>query len=207
MLYVSDMRLSDEELTGLEPLTWLAFTHMILWHDYMSWDKEAATYLEREEGGSSMSAVQVYMSMYGLTQAAAKNYLLGELERIEDEYCAIKEKYIAANQPSKHILRYIGLIEMVMAGNTLWHLSSRRYNQSARLPTREDQGKVNGQLLELEAVLNIDEDQDFSGNSDIQTDIDDVLSESRLPLTPNSSQGTNRREAKRKVCRFCRNRS
>lgn len=153
LLFVCDITLTDEELSDLEPLTWLAFTHMILWHDYMSWDKEAATYLEREEGGSNMSAVQVYMNMHGMDPKAAKEHVLVELGRIEDEYCETKDKYIAENAPQKHILHYIGLIEMVMAGNTLWHISSRRYNMSTDLPSREDVGKVNGAPLDLEAAV------------------------------------------------------
>ncbi|KAI6376029.1 hypothetical protein MCOR25_002844 [Pyricularia grisea] len=143
ILFCCDVRLTDEELTGLEPLTWLAFTQMILWHDYCSWDKEAATYLEREEGGSNMSAVQVYMAMYSLDQHAAKDFLLSEIERIEDEYCTRKASYMAECSPAHHITHYIGLIELCMAGNTLWHLSSRRYCPAAPLPRREDMGKVN----------------------------------------------------------------
>ncbi|TLD26997.1 hypothetical protein PspLS_04595 [Pyricularia sp. CBS 133598] len=152
ILFCCDVRLTDEELTGLEPLTWLAFTQMILWHDYCSWDKEAATYLEREEGGSNMSAVQVYMAMYSLDQLAAKDFLLSEIERIEDEYCTRKASYMDECSPAHHITHYIGLIELCMAGNTLWHLSSRRYCPAAPLPRREDMGKVNLGPLDVSEV-------------------------------------------------------
>ncbi|EQB55679.1 polyprenyl synthetase [Colletotrichum gloeosporioides Cg-14] len=171
ILFCCDISLTDEELTGLEPLTWLAFTQMILWHDCCSWDKEAATYLEREEGGSNMSAVQVYMAMYDLDQHAAKDFLLSEITRIEDEYCERKANYMMECSPAPHITHYIGLIEMCMAGNTLWHLSSRRYDPKAPLPRREDIGKVNGDLLDVSEVS-----KPVDG-----TELDDII------LTPVSS--------------------
>ncbi|TDZ16173.1 Ophiobolin F synthase [Colletotrichum orbiculare MAFF 240422] len=178
ILFCCDISLTDEELIGLEPLTWLAFTQMILWHDYCSWDKEAATYLEREEGGSNMSAVQVYMTMYDLDQHAAKDFLLSEITRIEDEYCERKASYMAECSPAPHITHYLGLVEMCMAGNTLWHLSSRRYDPAAPLPRREDIGKMNRSPLDL---------------SDISKPVDGSESDADGILTPVSSHVSTKR--------------
>lgn len=111
-MFCCDISLTDEEFKSLEPLTWLAFTQMILWHDYSSWDKEAATYHDREEGGSNMSAVQVYMTMHGLNQQSAKDHLRDEIARLENEYCERKQRFVLQHAPADHVMHYIGLVEL-----------------------------------------------------------------------------------------------
>lgn len=54
----------------------------------------------------------------------------------EQRYCDVRDEYIEGNKPRQEIIRWFGMLELLMAGNALWGETCPRYNKSAPRPQR-----------------------------------------------------------------------
>jgi len=113
-------------------------------NDFYSWEKEYQYATDHsQEWSLRTNAVWVLSQIHSVDYDAALQMLRVELDIYEERYLQFRNEYIAKTSPRAEILRILALHEVAMAGCTLWHLTSARYNKDIPAPTREPQPQHN----------------------------------------------------------------
>jgi hypothetical protein len=107
----------------------------ILYHDYVSWQKEIDAY-NSGEASSLVNALSVLMKMHNVDEKSAKKLLWEEILEYERRYCEERDLFIEKNSPGPELYRWFRLLELSTGGNAIWSFTTSRYNKSAPRPVR-----------------------------------------------------------------------
>ncbi|KAE8446357.1 hypothetical protein EG329_012106 [Mollisiaceae sp. DMI_Dod_QoI] len=130
------------EIESVSKITKQGTVCMILCNDYWSWDKEVVEY--EGTGGFPLNAVHILMEMNKVDAKAAKELVKGELAQRIQDYGDSVTSMIEALPLDSPIVRYLGLLDLTIAGNAVWSLSCPRYKliqqpQPSKLDKDKDQ--------------------------------------------------------------------
>jgi hypothetical protein len=134
--FASDVAISDADFVAIKPISTLAFSAIMLWRDYCSWEVEH----EAHSNGLKtilLNAVPVLQKIHSINAAEAKRLLWTEIEKFEARYCVARDNYIRDKAYDPEVIRWFGILELTIAGNALWSTTTARYNKGAKIPSRE----------------------------------------------------------------------
>ncbi|CAG8893094.1 unnamed protein product [Penicillium egyptiacum] len=124
--------LSEEEDQLVLPLTQLIMEVLTLHNDYYSWEKEDAFYHSSEDKLPMANAVTLYMRWYSLPLGEAKAAIKAKAIEKEEQYLAAKEEFLKRDiPPPPATIRWLEIIEHMVAGNLLWSLTCPRYHKKS----------------------------------------------------------------------------
>ena len=119
------MTKEEREMTDL--ISAAAFNSMVLVNDYFSWEKEWEEYQNNGCRGEIVSACFLFMKWYSVSQAEAKKMLKAEIKSRELKYCELKAAHLALGDVPERTVRWLGLLDCVIAGNFVWSMTTPRY--------------------------------------------------------------------------------
>ncbi|KAJ6018568.1 hypothetical protein N7522_000635 [Penicillium canescens] len=124
------LELTEEEDQLVLPLTQLIMEVLTLHNDYYSWEKEDAFYRSSEDKLPMANAVTLYMRWYSLSPSDAKAAIRAKAIEKEEQYLLAKEEFLKRHVlPPPATVRWLEIIEHMVAGNLLWSLTCPRYHQ------------------------------------------------------------------------------
>ena len=119
--------MTKEEIEITAALTTAAYNILALTNDYFSWEKEWQNYNADGCKGDLINSVLLYMKWYSVDATEAKKMLRSEMMARELKYCNMKAAYLGHGNTSENTIRWLRLLESVMAGNFLWSATTARY--------------------------------------------------------------------------------
>ena len=123
--------MTKEETEMTAALTTAAYNILSLINDYFSWEKEWQNYKADDCKGELPNAVFLYMKWYSLDATEAKKMVRSEIMARELKYCNMKAAYLGHGNTLERTIRWLRLLESVMAANFVWSATTARYNAGA----------------------------------------------------------------------------
>ncbi|KAK6536015.1 hypothetical protein TWF281_000261 [Arthrobotrys megalospora] len=142
LLYLHDIKLTDEQLDCLDPLSRLAIQAGALTNDYFSAHKEWANYISKLAKNPALeipiSGVFLTMRTEDISMEEAKKIVRSKYLDVEQSFLnereALAKDAVCAGASKEEVERYISSLQFLMCGNMVFHMHSPRYQLDSRNP-------------------------------------------------------------------------
>ena len=122
------LRLTLDELDGLEPMDRNCAKHISVVNDIFSWEKELhKSQASGEEGSILCSSVKIIADECGVQANASKRILWAMCREWEIVHLNLVE---SKKESGQHVVDYCRCLGYQMSGNEFWSQATKRYRSS-----------------------------------------------------------------------------
>ncbi|KAF8859970.1 terpenoid synthase [Acephala macrosclerotiorum] len=119
--------ISPAEVESALDITKIGYACAMLCNDYWSWEKEFEDFTG--EGNWPVNAVYLFMQQHNVDAETAKEMVKIKTMELAKEYGEKAVKYVEDIPVDSAIMRWFGLLDLVVAGNALWSITCPRYHR------------------------------------------------------------------------------
>ncbi|CZR58890.1 uncharacterized protein PAC_08782 [Phialocephala subalpina] len=119
--------IAPSEVESVLDITKIGYACAMLCNDYWSWDKEFEDFTG--EGNWPVNSVYLYMQKHNVDANTAKEMVKVKTMELAQQYGDQAVKCVQGLPIDSPIVRWFGLLDMVIAGNALWSITCPRYHR------------------------------------------------------------------------------
>ncbi|RBQ68210.1 hypothetical protein FVER14953_21058 [Fusarium verticillioides] len=131
LCFSMDFKLTLEEEQKTADITSAVYDSWVLVNDYFSWEKEWSNYQSNGATGVIANSIFLFMKWHSIEKEEGKEMLRKEIISREDQYCSLKDEFLAKGAATEKTRQWLELLDLVTAGNFAWSMTTARYRAGA----------------------------------------------------------------------------